>query len=307
MGGSGGGFFSRDAQPGALQKKTREAEERNLNQAFERKVSSFLGSELEQYNRRDIDHIGTVLHSIKSDLEDDFGGVVDLLYGGSIAKHTYVDGLSDVDALVLVDRSELAENQPKELQKVFAATLRARYGDEALRIGQLAVSVNISGQDFQFIPALRHGDKYKIAASDGKRWSQIDPTGFANALTKANREMDSKLVPCIKLSKAVIATFPKPRQISGYHTESLAINVFKGYSGPKTTKAMLLRFFESGADLVRRPIRDSSGQSIHVDEYLGQKDSVERRIISDAFSRVVRRIRNADGARSLEKWHELFG
>src|SRR6185436_16406698 len=150
------------------------------------------------------------------------------------------------------------------------------------------------------------GEKYKIASYDGEGWSRVDPAGFAKALTRANKAMDGKLVPCIKLAKAIIATLPEQRRLTGYHTESLAIQVFHNYDGPKTPKHMIRYFFENAPDHVKQPIRDSSGQSVHVDEYLGEANSVERRIIADALGRIARRIRNADGARSLEGWRELF-
>jgi hypothetical protein len=118
--------------------------------------------------------------------------------------------------------------------------------------------------------------------------------------------MDGKLVPCIKLAKAIIATLPEQRQLTGYHTESLAIQVFKDYKGPKTSKAMLRHFFENAPGHVKEPIRDSSGQSVYVDEYLGEANSLGRRIAADALGRIARKIRNADGARSVERWRELF-
>lgn len=56
-----------------------------------------------------------------------------------------------------------------------------------------------------------------------------------------------------------------------------------------------------------KPIRDASGQSVHVDEYLGAANSLPRRIVADTLARIGRRIRNADGAKSVERWRELFG
>ena len=306
MGGSGGGFFSGRVSPDELARRTREAEERSQNDAFETQVGEFLASELAEYNDRDVDGTQRVFESFKKDLEADVEGTVDLLFGGSISKHTYIDGLSDIDALVLIDRSELRGKKPKELQRLLADCLRAKYGRDAVSVGTLAVTLTHKGDTIQFLPALQEGKKYKIASYDGKGWSQIDPSGFAKALTKANQAMDGKLVPCIKLAKAIIATLPEQRQLTGYHAESLAIQVFKGYEGPKTPKAMVRHFFEKASDQVKQPIKDSSGQSVHVDEYLGEENSLERRTVADALGRIARRIRNADGAGSPESWKELF-
>jgi hypothetical protein len=306
MGGSGGVFFSGRVSPNDLARKTREAEEKTHDEEFETKVSSFLASELAQYNDRDVDSTQAVFQSVKKDLEADVEGTVDLLYGGSISKHTYVDGLSDVDALVLMDRTELKGKQPKKLQSLLANCLWARYGKDSVTLGPLAVTLNHEGKTIQLLPALRDGNKLKIANYDAKGWSGIDPVGFAEALTRANKALDGKIVPCIKLVKSIIATLPEQRQLTGYHTESLAIQVFKGYKGPKTPKAMVRHFFEHASDHVKQPIKDSSGQSVYVDEYLGEANSLERRIVADALGRIARKIRNADGARSVERWKELF-
>lgn len=307
MGGSGGGgFFSGGASPDDLARRTREAEDKAQDEAFETSVSDYLAAELAEYNDRDVDGIKAVFHAIKSDLEADFDGTVDLLFGGSISKHTYIDGLSDVDALVLMDRTELKGKEPKQLQKLLAENLRARYGRSSVSIGGLAVTLSYDGQTIQLLPALRDGNHFKVASYEGKGWSHIEPAKFSKELTKVNKEMNGKLVPCIKLAKAIIATFPEQRRLTGYHVESLAIQVFKNAPKPMTTKAMCLHFFDQAAIHVKQPIKDSSGQSINVDEYLGSAGSLERRIAADALGRVARRIRNADGAKSVQAWKELF-
>ena len=306
MGGSGGGFFSNNASPEDLAKRTRLAEEKARDESFETQVSELLAKELAQYNDRDVDGVRDVFEAVKKDLEADIDGTVDLLFGGSISKHTYVDGLSDIDALVLMDRTELKNKSPGELQKILAERLESRYGRDSVSLGNLAVTLNHDGKSIQLLPALRDGNKFKIASWDGKQWSQVNPGGFAQALTKANKAADGKLVPCVKLAKAIISKLPEKRQLSGYHTESLAIHIFKNYNGPKTPKAMLEHFFKTAPDHVKQPIKDSSGQSVHVDEYLGNANSIQRRIVADSLGRIARRIRNADGAHSLESWKDLF-
>jgi hypothetical protein len=72
----------------------------------------------------------------------------------------------------------------------------------------------------------------------------------------------------------------------------------------KTPKTMLRHFFEHAPASVREPIRDSTGQSVHVDEYLGPADSLKRRIIADSLGQIGRKLKNADGARSLDLWKE---
>ena len=308
MGGSGGGgFFTSSVGPDELSRRTREAQEAAEDARFETEVSQMLASELAQYNDRDASGIQSILQAIKDEVEDEIEGSVNLLFGGSIARHTYVDGLSDVDALVLLNKADIAGKSPEHLKKAFAKSLIARFGKEAVHIGNLAVSLNIRDTWIQLLPALREGKGFKIASSDGQSWATVRPRNFARALTKANDRLNGKLVPTIKLAKAIIATLPEPRRITGYHTESMAINVFRDYAGPQTPKAMLRHFFEQAASHVREPIRDTSGQSVHVDEYLGQGNSLPRQIVADALGRIARTIKNADGARSVQMWRDVLG
>ena len=306
MGGSGDGYFSSGLTPDNLAKRTRRAEDQAQTATFETNVADHLASLLTDFNDRDVEGIREVFDRIKSDLENEIDGTVDTLFGGSVSKHTYLDGISDIDALVLLNNSELAEKSPNEVKSFLADCLRDRYGKDAVREGGLAVTVNVQDKTIQLLPALRQGESVKIASSDGSNWSKVNPQGFAHALTKANQRLDGKLVPCIKLIKAIVAMLPEKRQITGYHTESMAINVFRGYDGSKTTKSMLRHFFEHAPEHVIEPIKDSSGQSVYVDEYLGAANSLERRIVADTLGRIGRKIRNADGARSLDRWKELF-
>ena len=307
MGGAGGGFFPGYTDAEELARKTRQAEQAEQAGVFETTVAGLLAAELAAFNDRDVEQTRTVFDAVKHDLVEEIEGSVELLFGGSISKHTYVDGLSDVDALLLMDRREYGSRPPSNVRELLAECLRARYGAGAVDVGILAVTLEHQGQKIQLLPALRDGEKFKIASYGGDRWSSVNPQRFATALTDANRNLDAKLVPCIKLAKAAIGRLPEPRRLSGYHTEALAIRAFRNYDGPKTPKAMLRHFFEQAQHDVRRPIRDTSGQSVHVDEYLGDTDSIRRRIVADAIGRIARRIRNADGARSLEGWRELFG
>ena len=306
MGGSSDGYFPMNLEPYDLAKQTRQEEDDAREYSFDTNVSEHLASLLADFNNRDIEGTQKVLDQIKSDLENEINGTVDTIFGGSVSKHTYVDGISDVDALVLLDKSELSNKSPNEVKDFLANCLKDRYGKESVQVGELAVTVSLKDKTIQLLPALRHENGVKIASSNGHDWLKVNSKGFTNALTKANQKMDGKLIPCIKLIKAIVSTLPEKRQITGYHAESLAINIFKRYDDTKTTKSMLKHFFEHASNHITRPIKDSSGQSIHVDEYLGAANCMERQVVAEAFNRICRKIRNADGARSLERWKEIF-
>ncbi len=132
MGGSGGGYFSSKVSPEELARRTRKAQEEARDEQFEIEVANLLASHLADYNDRDVAGTQEVFDSVKKDLEGDIEGTVDLLFGGSISKHTYVDGLSDVDALVLMDRTEMAAKQPSDLKRLLVDCIRARYGRDSV-------------------------------------------------------------------------------------------------------------------------------------------------------------------------------
>jgi hypothetical protein len=99
---------------------------------------------------------------------------------------------------------------------------------------------------------------------------------------------------------------PERQRLIGYHTEALAVEIFRGYRGTQSLKDMVQYFFSEASARVRVPIPDTTGQSSHVDEYLGGAGSLERRLVSDTLDRVARRIRNADAARSVNQITALF-
>ncbi len=305
-GGGGGGYFSSGKSAEELAKGARDAEKNAMNEAFEIEVADFLGEQLADFNDRDVEGIRKTLEDIKNAIEDEIEGTIDTMFGGSVAKHTYVDGLSDIDTLLILNNSELANSSPNEVKDTLSRILSERYGADSVYKGQLAVTVKRDGKEIQILPALRDKKGLKIADSTGNGWSKINPQKFIEKLISSNKELSGKLVPSIKLIKGILSNLPDQRKLTGYHVESLAIEVFKNYTGAKTTKDMLRHFFEKSSEFIRQPIKDSTGQSVHTDAYLGEANSLQRRIVADALSRIGRRVKNADGAQSIDRWRGLF-
>lgn len=310
MGGGGSGSFA-SRSPEELARLVRQSEQKNSDAAFDAELSAELGRLLAGYNDRDTDLMRERLDEAKKALEGTIEGTFDQLFGGSVAKHTYVDGLSDIDSLIIVDGTGLADGGPRQALRHMAKILRERLdGEASVSVGRMAVTLQYrDGMTIQLLPALREegNGKLRVPSSRHEGWSSIDPHAFQAALTRRNAECGRKLVPLIKLAKAVNGTLPEAQRLSGYHMESLAIAVFRGYPGPKTTAAMLPYFFERARDLVRSPIRDSTGQSVHVDGYLGPADSEARTATSHVLGAIAKRMRNATAAGSLPRWRALFG
>jgi hypothetical protein len=310
MGGSGSGGPFRSRTPQVLAKLVRKAQDASSAAGFEVELSAALTELLGAFNDRNVELVQERLDDVKRVLEGSIEGTIDQIFGGSVAKHTYVDGLSDVDSLLIINDSGLKLANSRDVIARISNILQKRVGEKAtVSHGQMAVTLEYQdGMTLQLLPAIQsRGGKLRVPSSSGEGWSQIDPKAFQEALTRRNIECASKLVPTIKFAKAINGTLPESQRLSGYHVESLAIAAFRNYKGPKTTAAMLPVFFEKAKDLVLSPIRDSTGQSVHVDEYLGDKNSQNRLNTSHILGRIWKRMRNSSAAESIAQWRGLFG
>jgi hypothetical protein len=309
MGGGGGGTFY-NRTPAELVKAVKKAGDDVSIAAFETELSTLMAVLLGTFNGRDVELVRERLGDVESALKDVLEGSFDQMFGGSVAKHTYVDGLSDVDALVIINDSDLAEHTPERVLQKMDRILRQNLpGEVSVSYGRMAVTVKYGdGMEIQLLPARRSDDgSLHVPSSRTTGWSHINPEKFRKALTDCNERCNGKLVPTIKLAKAINGTLPESQQLSGYHLESLAIKAFRDYDGPKTTVAMLPAFFSKAKEYVLAPIRDSSGQSVHVDAYLGEENSKARVVASHILGRLEKRMRNASAASSMAQWESLFG
>lgn len=306
MGGSGGAFYGPSRSPDKIIEKLKSEAVASAGQ-FDTTLAETLNGLLVEYNNRNADEIQSNLTAIKIMLSNELESSLDILFGGSVAKRTYIDGLSDVDSLLIFP--DTPGMSPDKLLRKIEKTLQKQLGSEAsVTTGNLAVTVSYkNGLDIQLIPAISNGGKFSIPDFENNTWVDINPLKFSKALTKKNEECSGKLIPTIKLAKAINAMLPKKLQLSGYHMEALGVSAFSDYEGPKTTSAMLPYFFEKASSLVLKPIADKTGQSTHIDAHLGKADSDERHSISHTLMRVHKRMLNASAAHSKERWLELFG
>jgi hypothetical protein len=305
MGGGGSsGYFP--SNPERLHRLLEEAKQQAERDRRDNEINDYLQELLVGFNERDADKIRDRLDQLEAAL----GDVVEVdrfLFGGSVAKHTYVDGLSDVDALVILNREQHAEDTPKTLLKAFHAQLQDSLTfDEVsdIRVGRLAVTVVYRDKtEIQLLPALRSRKKVEISDSDGGGWIETNPLVFQKALSDANRRLGNSLVPAIKLAKVINSSLPEQKQLSGYHVESLAVRVFEDYDGRRTPTAMLRHFFDAASKSVLDPVPDVTLQSVHVDASLGVARSAKRRLFSDALASIARKLEAAAG---VAGWKELF-
>lgn len=307
MGGGGGGYFGREESPESIREALRREEERTKDQVFETRVSEALGGLLGEYNDRDADAIRNVLERMRRALEDEVEeGSIAPVFGGSIRKHTYVDGISDIDSLFVLKGEELANLQPREALDFFESRLSSALPEAAIERDRMSLRIRYAGLLLDILPAVRKEGRLCIPSESGGAWSNVNPEAFLRKLTQVNDRCGAKVVPAIKIFKGVNETFPPRQRLSGYHIESLAIEAFRHYEGPQNPKAMVERLVSFASERVLSPIRDKTGQSLHVDEYAGPKRSQIRTCMAQNLDRVWRRLRNANAVHSAEKWLEVL-
>ena len=276
--------------------------------SFDAEVNEELAKRLATVNARDAEKIRGYLDDAFEVLKDEIEGVERTLFGGSVAKSTYVEGLSDVDALVVL-RDVPESATPREVLEQFRQTLEGRLSRsdvESVTAGALAVTVKYhDGTEIQLLPAVHRGERNAISSGDGTEWKSIHPRHFAKALTDLNAAQGRAVVPAIKLAKSVIgAQMAEDTRPSGYHVEALALAAFNEYNGSRNTKAMLTHFFAAAARGVLKPIKDISGQSHHVDERLGEPNSVPRQMLSRDLQRIADTMERSKG---VSEWRRLLG
>lgn len=307
MGGGGGGGSFR-VGPTDIDQLRERAREIADQASFDAQVNGELAERLAAINSRDAQKVAEHLEDALAVLREEIEEVDRTLFGGSVAKSTYVEGLSDVDALVVL-KDTPQDATPEQLLAQMRETLASGISGaevESVRAGTLAVSVRYrDGTEIQLLPAVQHGEHLAISSPDGSRWAPIHPKRFMQALSDMNARQGRALVPAIKLAKAVIAAqIPEDKRPSGYHVEALALAAFGDYSGSRNPKAMLTHFFAAAARGVLRPIKDISGQSHRLDERLGPVGSPERQAMARDLQRVANIMENSS---TLSEWHAVLG
>jgi hypothetical protein len=266
-----------------------------------------LGDLLRAFNDRDVDALRTHIDGIKEALGQDVEGTIDLVYGGSVSKHTYVDGLSDIDLLVRINDTSLEDKSPDAVKLFLAERLRERLPNTEVSTGTLSIKIRFSdGHEIQILPALRTATGIRILANDGG-WSRVvKPESFAQKLTEVNQSCNGRVVPTIKLFKAMQTNLPDDTQLSGYHVESIAIEAFDHYTGDTSYKAMLQHMTKTAIGRVKTPIKDQTGQSLHIDDNLGPSDSQARQRVAAFLERALGRMEAADASLRANEWERLF-
>ena len=259
------------------------------------------------YNKRKTAAVTRHLKSLCDFLREQGHTTVQTMFGGSVRRGTFVNGLSDIDVLLTVTNTSLANRPPKEVIAHVQETVQRRLPQNKVTAGRLAVTVEYAdGAEIQLLPAIRRKSGVRIAEPGSMHWSNVvQPERFAEKLAKVNEAHNGRVILAIKLAKAMADCFISDpnKKISGYHMESLAIDAFQNYRGTEDPKAMLLHLFTHSMAAAMSPIKDRTGQSRHVDEYLGEPISRSRRRVSGYFAEMRAKVRSC---RTKAQFDDLF-
>lgn len=310
MSGGGGRGWDSWSSVGGETSVDKAVAERASASNYDANANAYLQELLSDYNSRDTDAIRKHIETLKRAVEKDIEGEIETLFGGSVRKHTYVDGLSDVDVLMVVNRSSLASATPSEALRYLEQRITERLGSAGVKVkaGDLAVTIRYADDaEIQVLPALKTATGVRIATTTGRWSSVVRPQEFAKKLTAVNKAQNGWVVPVIKLFKGLQLRLPQNDQLKGYHIESLAIEAFRSYSERQTPKDMLRHFVEFASTRIQQPVQDTTGQSLHVDDYLGVPGSASRQRIALALGRLAKRLENAEKRSSLDDLKSSFG
>lgn len=302
MGGSSGSF----AGYGTINVEAKMLASQQGTQSSQREIviNEFLEALLKDFNSRDVEAIQTHLNEIEKVLEREIDGIDAILFGGSISKNTFIEGTSDVDALVFLDGAKYEEESPKALQDSFYRMLQSRFPHTEIKKGELAVTLKFSDYEIQLLPATRENGKIRIADRETQGWSSsINVSAFTSKLTKINKLNSNKVVPAIKIAKSLFSKLPKKYQLSGYHVEALAVDAFTAYNGRYTLYDMTKHLLDHSTKRVLSQMNDITGQSGIIDNYLGTTNSPYRQELSHHIKDIAGRFSGSD-ANSVIK--ELF-
>lgn len=265
--------------------------------ASDDQINGWLRDKLRDYNNRDTEAINRHIQVLRDALEQTNYDVLPTRFGGSLSRRTFVDGLSDVDVLARINDSTYSGRSPRAVIQKMEELIQQRLPNTKVRHGHLAVTVEYSdGIEIQVLPAIRTRAGYRIANPTRNEWSGvIHPERFAQKLTDANQANRGEVIPAVKLTKALAHRLIRSNRdkITGYHIESLAVEAFKNYSGPTDLKSMVKHLTNYSATAVNQPIKDSTGQSRYVDDYMGSQGSAARQKAAGNFRKMRDSIENA--------------
>jgi hypothetical protein len=305
MGGSGGYGFERRQETRWRPAGLEDSLAHTRQQAAEAEVAAVFKDALTQINQIDTEalnkHKEEIFQALKSTFEEADG----LVGGGSYSQHTYVNGISDIDMLFVLDAFSASKIPNKENSKAVLADmekrLRQRFPNSQTKSGRMAVTIKFSdGLEVQVLPAFRYHSGYRVPDYRGAGWTLARPNIFTKLLQQRNKEMGGQLVPSIKLAKQICENHGL--EIKSYHLSNMAVKAFEQYTGPRSHEEMLRHLFNKAKELTATRTRDITGQGTYVDSYL--TSNAQRIRLAQQLGAIEQQIARAEG--NGERWRKLL-
>lgn len=271
------------------------------------KINGFLESLVGdmQIPKETLEKIKNNVEAIISKFKESGIDVEDISWEGSFSKKTYVEGLSDVDLIVSLGAYSESDFEYKDNSKLALKKLKEiicdRYPRTDVKVGNMAVTVTFSdGTELQFLPAFKYYKGYIIPDPKTNGWITTFPKRFKNELTELNKKLNGKLKPTIRLIKNL---FNKNGiDLSSYHIENLALKILRDYKGSCAYSAMLLSFLNRAKAEINVKLQDISGQSVYVDDYLGNNGNKQRSEYSMKIKHIEEKLEKYD----YGEWVDYF-
>lgn len=266
----------------------------NLPQDKQSKLDTYSGYEPKRDREKHMQYRNEAADLINEEID----GPVDIVYAGSVAKGTYVEGVSDVDIHVRVNGTSLEGKSPAEVKAYIRQQLaKSPNVKTTTETSKTVTATYKDGTEMQFVPVIRTKNGYRVA--NGNRWSNVVYEDcFRRDFQRTNKKCGGRLTTLVRNLKKDNAKRPKSQQMSGHHIEAMANRIFKQAPASKTRslKSMSEYYHRHASRHIRHRMRDITGQSDYVDKRsLGGPDSSSRRVLSRRFSARADRLRRSGG------------
>lgn len=242
---------------------------------------------------------------------------------GSYARHTKTKPLKDVDIFVVLgpDASSWRDKAPVEILNEIKRILNAHYGDHRVTVERRSVRIDYGATivddvsdkvvSFDVVPAFDESGHFVIPDKILGDWMHTDPRVHATDATAANKALDEKWKPVVKMIKKWNDHHGKPVKPS-FLIEVMALQLLVApWTGsyPREIKS----FFATAASCIGDGWDDPAHLGAPVSDRLDSDPallSAARSALRAAEQACTEALRLASAGRqgdALDQWQALFG
>ncbi len=258
---------------------------------------------------------------IGESIEDSF------LYG-SYRRHTAIHDIKDVDIVLISTFDPDSDTPSTVLNKLHSALVRCYSDENVLQLNRRSVCVTDPLPDektdltLDILPAVEvnDGTGYLLVPDrDQKTWILTNPRGHIEAISKANNELDGKLVPMAKIVKAwwhhqsslLSSKEGEKLRPKGFWLETLVLKHFDNSEDSWAKRFVKLledlsASYPEGSDL---PVLTDPGMPQSILETSMSKEEFARfmRQVRESLSLAYIALKDEDRHSSSKTWSQIFG